>query len=263
MHVFISGCVIRFWNNLREPKIQQHAAAHAAQADLRLMLSGHARCWSYKVCLFLAQLSNYTGRDFFPASYRTPILTGQPRLLPSDAYESLWALSFNACEVQSTLRSFWHDRLVNLCTGSPRTCPALPVYHVYVQWMGVRGSDQKWMSYSHLVLPREHAVALMRFRLGAWAFLAVNKGRLVSRGANRVARNQRACPICSSGVEDEWHVVFKCHHYDHIRAQFPDLFPTSPPPDGDSAAMLCIVNTPNQARLAHMLCMMSAARLSH
>jgi len=245
---------------MRKPELESHAVARAAKADLEMLVRGHNTCWSYRVCFFLAQLARATGREFLPPSYCTPLLAGQPQNLPAGAAEHLWSLSFNADSVIDALRSFWHDRLVSLCTGCPRHCPHLPVFHVYVQWMGLRDSDQKWLSYTNKVMPREHAIALMRFRLVAWHFLEVNRGRMVVRG--RVARNQRACSVCPGCVEDEWHVIFQCTRYTHIRSQFSSLFPPSPPSDGDCGAMRDLVTNSDQAQLAHMLWLMSAARLS-
>ena len=63
---------------------------------------------------------------------------------------------------------------------------------------------------------------LIRFRLGAHGLRVVTGAW---KDGGRIERRQRLCRCCRMDiVEDEYHAVFECHAYTHIRNKYQDLF---------------------------------------
>lgn len=187
------------------------------------------------MCNFLVQLGEYTGWRVVDAAHSAPFLS-RSTPFPPDSASYFWSLAFDPARALEELRGFWHNRLVTLVTGSPRTIPHLPKYAAYCIWMGLRG-DARWHPHMRAAIPRELHVCLMRFRLGCWHRLEVNRAR--RRSGPRTPRAQRCCPHCLSllpplrrrCVEDELHVLFECPRYASARAEFPTLDLTQSPPD--------------------------------
>jgi len=67
-------------------------------------------------------------------------------------------------------------------------------------------------SYCTLVLSRFHRASLAKFRCGV-APLRVETGRY-----ENIPFDSRICPVCTSGVETETHVLLTCNLYDDIRS---------------------------------------------
>ena len=78
------------------------------------------------------------------------------------------------------------------------------------------GFVRKQSAMFHLDRPKDIR-AVMRFKLGS-AKLAVNEGRFGSRRN----RNERICPCCQGGVEDELH-LWECPIYAGVRTRHPNL----------------------------------------
>ena len=70
-------------------------------------------------------------------------------------------------------------------------------------------------AYVTAILPIKHRAAFAKFRCGV-APIRLETGRY-----ERLALNQRICPICKTGIEDEKHVILYCPRYEDIRK---DLF---------------------------------------
>jgi hypothetical protein len=246
----IAGCVLRFWMTLRSPRSRGHVSQHAAKADIDLMLHPGRHymhtCWSYKVCLFLAELGRYTASPVIDAAHSAPFFPPHPPF-PTDSADYFWGLSFDPSLVIATLRGFWHERLVTLATGNPRTCPTLPKYTAYVSWMGLRG-DAKWFPHMSAFIPRREHACYMQLRLGCWHDLAVNMAR--RRQAPYLPRSARHCRHCAQRcVEDEQHVLLECPHYSSIRSDFPSLLLHST----TLLALFAHPDQPSVARLAYRI----------
>jgi hypothetical protein len=242
----LATCILRMWNSLRDAARSDTVAAHAARADLRLMLLGDKRCWSYKVCHFLASLSSYVPRASpIPEVHARPFLNGTA--FPLDAFTYWWGLLVNVADVELGVAEFWRARVLSVVTGSPRTQPLFPKFTAYVAWVGV---PPVFTKHAHLScrLSRCAHVCLMRYRLGCWHFLGANAERTSS--APRRARADRLCTRCSAAVDDELHVFAECAALRHIRAAFPDLFPLGVCVSGDVRAVL---DHPQQHRVADYL----------
>jgi hypothetical protein len=246
IHVFVAGCVLRFWNSLRKPSRASHASAHAAQADIDLMIAGNTTCWTSKVCRFLAHLGRLTGFNAIDAAHRAPFESSSAPF-PPDSPAYFWALSLEPDKLVFHLSGHWHERLCVAVAGDPRRCLRLPKFDTYVTWMGLKQPLDKWLPHMRLNLPRETHVCLMRFRLGCWLMLMVNAGRTARPPIPRAAR-LCAHPPCTRArkVEDERHVLIDCPCYDHIRASFPSL----PFHDRD---MRTLMTCPDQTALADLL----------
>ena len=67
--------------------------------------------------------------------------------------------------------------------------------------------------YVYMVMPRAHRSAYAKFRCGT-APIKLETGRYEG-----LAVEDRICPICQKGVEDEQHVLLECSLYDDIRVQ--------------------------------------------
>lgn len=171
---------------------------------------------------------------------------------PDDTTTYFWALRLDADILTAALRRFWHSRLTNLLMGDPRQCTFLPKFETYVSWMGLRATpEDRWFPHMRSFIPREHHVCLMRFRLGCWGVLRVQRDR-----HRRIAlpRAERLCTFCTMNrVEDEQHVALECPCYDHIRMSFPQLAL-------QTTDMPTLLAHPSQSALAHFLYRVSCAR---
>ena len=119
----------------------------------------------------------------------------------------------------------WHD-----LPGDPRSADSGKVLlSVYDRWFsqqqsrGFDGVDRYGLSPAHVAhtagIHTAHLASLLRFRLGAHD-LGVAVGRW-----HGVSRADRMCNRCSLGcIDDEFHMVFECTHYNSARAQFTCLF---------------------------------------
>ena len=67
--------------------------------------------------------------------------------------------------------------------------------------------------YVYLIMPRSHRSAYAKFRCGT-APIKLETGRYEG-----IPVEDRICPVCQNGVEDEQHVLLECPKYDDIRTQ--------------------------------------------
>ena len=106
-----------------------------------------------------------------------------------------------------------HDRLRN----GPDSFPSdslQPGMHMakYKHWMGLsfeRRALPTQAKHVARIIPYESHRCLLRFRMCCWP-LAANRN-------HHLARNERTCPMCGEGVEDERHVLLSCRKYADIR----------------------------------------------
>jgi hypothetical protein len=238
-------CVVRMWNGFRG---RSHVlAAHVAKADLRLMLQGVDQCWSYKLCKFLATLGKHTGTSLLEAQHAAPFLSNTP--FHESAFDYFWNLRLDSDRVCSMIHTFWRNRICNSLLGNPRTTVTYPKFHAYVDWVGLRKVDERPPHLSR-VMNHAHQTCLLRFRLGCWYILEVNKDRKKKQGQRR-PRAQRLCTKCNRRcVEDELHVLMECPYYHAIRVQYPDLFPSRTRRTETGARMQSVLNHNDQVRLA-------------
>ena len=71
--------------------------------------------------------------------------------------------------------------------------------------------DCETETYVNILMPYSHRSALAKFRTGV-APIRLETGRY-----ERLDVNNRICPICNIGIEDEMHVLLKCSTYTEIR----------------------------------------------
>jgi hypothetical protein len=220
LQIHFATCILRFWNHLRKHQVQNVMAAHTAKADIKLMLSGVSKCWSSKVIKFLIALGTARNTSFVQHEYAEPLFARHTQS-PQDSSSYFWGLTLDVDAIISHLRIFWRDRtLTTLGASDPRTTTVYPKIQAYVQWVGLPDTPHP---HTHCHLNRCTHVTLMRFRLGCWRFLEVNKDRRRSTG--RRPRAQRLCRLCTAGmVEDEHHVLMSCSAYADIRLEFDYLF---------------------------------------
>jgi len=199
-------------------------AAHAWRADLKLMLRKNKSCWSYKVIDFIVTLGLRCGVDLIPPVYSAPFMRAVVQF-PSDSYDYFCSYHVDVDVVIDQLRSFWFKQVNDCLAGCPRSTQTLPRFNAYMSWVGVTGAD-----YMKMILPSRARKSYIRFRLGAWNMLEVNKHR-----GSRISRNMRFCRYCNCGKpEDEFHVLLECTKYIHIRNKFANLpFPSHDPCDTD------------------------------
>ncbi len=78
----------------------------------------------------------------------------------------------------------------------------------------------KFETYLNSINIVKYRVALCRFRLSSH-MLMVEKGRWVKP---KLELHKRCCPYCKSDIEDEYHVLFICSKYDHLRKLYLPLY---------------------------------------
>jgi hypothetical protein len=131
----------------------------------------------------------------------------------------------------------------------PRTCPSeRATLCSYLRYFSFTCSG-KSIYHPHMYavsIPAGMHTRLMRFRLGGWK-LNVVAGRHVAK-EHRPGRDARVCTLCSLlEIEDEYHVVFECAHYDDIRRKHRHLF------DAANMNMQKFFNNNCQYRIARFL----------
>jgi hypothetical protein len=255
LQVHWATSVLRFWNEVRDKP--SCMAAHAARADLYMMCQGRTKCWSWRVCTFLARLGLVPD-----ARHAAPLLSppgtppNVPVIFPPDARDYFWSLRINVDSATQQLRARWRDRILLYAAQhpDPRTCLLLPRFVTYVHWVGVQECGKPAPHAAlHTLAPTKHT-CLMRFRVGGWHHLAVNHGRIQS-GPARPARTQRVCTRCGGHhLEDELHVALECPSYAAVRHRYPSLFPPIPAAVPDTAALMrTLLAHPDQVALANYL----------
>jgi hypothetical protein len=252
VQVHFARCVCRLWNDFRD--MPNTMAAHAARADLALMFKGVKKCWSHKVCMFLAKLSSLLGLELIDRRF-IACFTGNNRF-PADSIAYFWGLRVDVNRITECLTGFWRDRVVRILTGNPRTTTIYVKSDAYVTWVGMPVG--KPHVHVNQVIPRTMHATLMRFRIGCWSILEVNKDRSMGRG--RRTRADRICTKCAAHtVEDELHVLLECSFYDDIRADYPGLFPSQF--DATAATMRAVLNNANQLNVAECISRMWKKRV--
>jgi hypothetical protein len=246
----LAAYVFRMWNSLRGEDHRGSAAGRAARADLRLMLRGSKRCWSYHTCKFLSDLSTYMPTACLVAPPHSLPFTSTQTPFPVDAFDYWWALLVCVHDIKLAVADFWRARTLSHISHNPRERAHLPMYAAYVSWVGLPPTLSQ---HAHLScrLSRSAHVCLMRFRLGCWHFLAANRERILPSTARR-PRSSRICDRCPCGtVDDELHALFECAALAPLRARFPDLFPPGAPFTDEHARAL--INHRLQLRVADFL----------
>jgi Reverse transcriptase (RNA-dependent DNA polymerase) len=211
------------WQRLRAAPANSLLGA-AARDSIRLAQAsalGAKRSWAGQ---FLGMLRNLLGpcnasgeMDAFVAKHGVCTATDSLLPLPSAEYWEAW---------DSMLEEPWQE----VEGENPRTT-ALTQHKLatYAAWFDIpktpAAADGEREGGYPMGMPRyvcktggipfEHVKSLMRLRTGAH-HLAIETGRW-----QRVNRDERLCPKCTSGVgEDELHVLFECPFYDEIRTKF-------------------------------------------
>lgn len=238
-------CIVRMWNSFRE---RQHLmAALVAKADLRLMLQGVDQCWSYKLCKFLATLGKHTDTSLLEVQHAAPFLSNAS--FHESSFEYFWNLRLDSDHICGLMHKFWRNRICNSLLGNARTTVTYPKFHAYVEWVGLRKADERPPHLSQ-VMNHAHQTCLLRFRLGCWSILEVNKDRKKKQGQRR-PRAQRLCIKCNRRcVEDELHVLMECPFYHTIRTQYSNLFPARTRRIETGANMQSVLNHDDQVKVA-------------
>ena len=142
--------------------------------------------------------------------------------------------------------SDWWDKCWETAADPRVAASSEVVCATYKAWMQVEADvPAPYVNYSGII-PHDHLMDLMQFRLGAH-WLRVVTGRWEGGGIPRTDRLCQKCPCFK--VEDEKHFLFECPAYQHIRNmdRFRGLFEEC---QDDMAAFMC---HPVQSRVAALI----------
>ena len=153
--------------------------SHAARGEISLMLSGNRKCWTFKVCTFLARLTDLspdTPPPFLPTELKAFFAAANAIPFPANAADLLWGHMIMNKDALAVLRMFWWSRVL-LAGTDPLTSP-FPAFSTYLAFCGPKPEQgPKRRAHMTCIMPRAHFRCLSRFRLSAWRCLAVNAGR--------------------------------------------------------------------------------------
>lgn len=194
VQLFVVQQIVRFMNKLWGMH-ERTLARRALQESWELYLLDDCReNWCAKLHVFMESAG------IQPAGYLPGVA------VPIPVYDERTVLR--------NLRAACHQ--VFLTSGLP---PKVAAYHAD---FGSEFAD-RWGRAAYLNLPLSlHKLrVLARFRLSCHHLL-IEVGRW-----HGVPSDACICPLCSSGaVQDEHHVLFRCHALHHVRQRYPRLFAT-------------------------------------
>jgi len=78
----------------------------------------HGRCWSCRLCHFMAELGEHMQAPVFTASSHAAFLRGAG--FPLNAFDYFWALDFNPEGACGLLSNYWLTRVQNIVGEDPR-----------------------------------------------------------------------------------------------------------------------------------------------
>ena len=172
MQHHFAGCIMRFWNAMRSD--DDRMLSHAARGDISLMLSGNRKCWTFKVCTFLARLTDLspdTSPPFIPTELKACFAAANAIPFPANAADLLWGHMIMNKDALAVLRMFWRSRVL-LAGTDPLTSP-FPAFSTYLALCGPKPEQgPKRRAHMTCIMPCVQFRCLSRFRLGAWRCLA-------------------------------------------------------------------------------------------
>jgi hypothetical protein len=141
------------------------------------------------------------------------------------------------------LRHFYY----NLFTDLEAPCKMKRYHRLFAKKVAKEGSKWSAAEYTYLPLAAKKANMLARCRLGSH-HLKVETG---TWQASAVPYEQRLCDLCDMGaVQNEYHIVFKCTHYNEQRDEHLAAHLENP----DANSVWCLFNDSNaQSALADFL----------
>jgi hypothetical protein len=194
LHHFWLRQVCGFWNRLVDSAGTVYHDAFVADVKMACRKSS-SDCWAAKVIAVLDALGYEWPADTQRLHER--YVSHKIRLEePLKALEERFLEPWRVHETPMDPRVFTGEG-VKMCR--------------HQNWMLAPGSVA-CLRYQCVSLPLHQVHAVARFRVCAWP-LAVYRD-------THLPREQRVCRVCKCGMmEDEYHVVFECSAYDHLREE--------------------------------------------
>jgi hypothetical protein len=214
---------LRWWQQLTGVGHGDSLAAAALRDNVRLMLAGCKRCWTFQLLDTLSALGVVPRQAWMPSAGVVPMV------------QQVLQLDISEEDVLDALQLKFDSVLTDAQHGpSPRdpACPSSSIMvSTYLAWVRAADLSRKPLHLKHTRMTFQQVQCVSRLRLG-WHKLAIQEGRF-----RKVDRGQRGCPLCArlprrlrsavaanGTVEDILHFVVECPALDGMRAKFPVLF---------------------------------------
>lgn len=245
---------LRFWNAMRASS--NDIVTAGCKSDLKLMIEDRVEaCWSWKLCHFVAELSERMQEPVFSAQYQSALLTGNA--FPPDAFDYFWSFDYNTDNVCNLLSTFWTTRVLDIVGDNPRDhhCRHAALTE-YVHNVGIPPAQKGFPAHLRIPVDRETTVRYMRFRHNSWRLASV-LGAWNAATDSEGTTACKNCMHCGTGPEDRTHLIFECPHYHELRAQHQALFSETYSASQNLAAWM---NDQDQASVARCISDFYSAR---
>jgi hypothetical protein len=219
----------RFWNANRT---SQNLEGIILQSDIMLFKRGSVTCWAAKFLCCMVDIG---------------LLTHTLNHLRSYSLSDIQNFEFHEESITThftvVYAAFWP-----LDQYNPRTAPRRgAAFNKYITWFldpDTHSATRQTTPPAHIttIMPDHEVKTLIKFRLGS-CFLKCDDHSITDR-------MQRHCPCCDSGLpEDEYHLVFECPAYNHLRSSNWSSIYSSCEND-----LNAFINQQDQARVARFIC---------
>ena len=265
LHLLWVRQLVRFWNRLQASMSEPDRPLGWAVADnLALLreggdLAAGSPCWSRRWLQFLQSAPTDTGTlvwltdldenavlERAAAAYHRQALESPPATppettattqphgalghAPADLSAPHSAQGTGHGQPRALPASKWPNVRASGCAAASQAASNKYAYYLDC----IRGDLPLLQPAPHLLdpgIPPTHRIALSRFRTSC-TDLRIERERYLP-AAIKAPRHLRHCLMCAAtAIEDEFHMVFHCPIYDHLRFEYADLFsfPEQSPP---------------------------------
>lgn len=217
--------ILRFWNTTTSSS--NKFVLNNRRADIRLMATRNPSCWSYRLCVFLADLGRRMDSPIFAEPFQSDLLA-RTTVLGADHVHYFMNYTMDINRICTLLHEFWVKRVTTVIdpTADPRA-PACDhrTLASFVRWVGINTKKRNKSRHLTTVMPRAHFVRLSTLKHDRWPLNGCAfKRKMLERTDNHSPAYLR-CNCCTMrAAEDVPHVLFECTRYGDIRADYPELF---------------------------------------